>query len=376
MITNILILSISFTLLILTGIIFQKSRKYHTNIKFLMASLITISIANTAVGLNLGNLIFMIIITSLLPLGVLFLFFHYEQISYPRPRLKFLIFLLALYLFSLSFKLIIPLYMVLKGISFNLDIVNLRQHNDIFIYTLFRMSNFLKSLIILIVFTLALSTMLKEIKIIKLRAIQIESIGLIFLFIYGFLYFIRDLFFYDSYYDILTFTALLFSLVGLLLIISNFIMHPDYLYLIPLPIFNFMIFNQGGSPCYIRKVKNLDKEEPTRDLEHLMAGAFTAVSTMFKEVLGAGANIRYIDADNFIILVTSLPDKKGVLVVITGGETALFKNSLVRFAHTWPPQLLNKINEIVDLNEVRPKIDELIKSSFPYVVFSQINKTN
>jgi hypothetical protein len=370
MISNILILSISLTLFLLTFIIFRKSRKYQTNINYLMGSLVTIAIANTSVGLNLNNLILMMIMTSFLPLGILLLFFHYEYISHSRPRLILLICLLGFYLFLVSFKFILLSYISLNGISFDLSYLDLRLYEDMFIYTIFRMSNFFQSVIIVAVFLLAFFNVIKELKIIKLKAIIIESIGLVFLIIYGFLYLIRDLLFYENYYEILTSIALVFSLIGLLLIISNYIMHPDYLYLLPFPIFSFMIFNQGGTACYVRKVKEIDTDKPQRNLEHLMAGAFTAVSNMFREVLGAGANIRYIDADKFIILVTSLPDKKGVLVVISRGETALFKNSLIRFTRTWTPQLLNEINQISDLNELRPKIDVLIKSSFPYVVFS------
>jgi hypothetical protein len=219
------------------------------------------------------------------------------------------------------------------------------------------------------VFLLALSTLIKELKVIKIKPLIIESIGLMFLFIYGSLYLIRDIFFYVNAYELLTSIALVFSLIGLLLIISNFIIHPDYLYLIPFPIYSFMVFNKAGISCYFRKVKTLDEVEEGKNIEHLMAGALTAVSTMFKEVLGAGANIRYIDADNFIILVTSLPENKGTFIVISRGETALFKKSIIRFTLTWPSELREEINEMFDLNEVGPKIDELIKKSFPYVDF-------
>ena len=370
MILNILILVISGTLLLLTGIIFQKSRKHHTNIKYLLGSLLTIAIANTAVGINLNNLIFMMIMTSFLPLGILLLYFHYESLSHPRPRLLGLIFLVGLYILIISFKFILSLYTWLNRTSIDIYYTDLRLYNDNFIYILFRMANFLQSLMILIVFILAFVNILKELKTNKLRVIFIESIGLVLLIIYGFLYLIRDLILYDDYYEILTLFALIFSLIGLLLIISNYIMHPDYLYLLPFPIYHFMVFNEGGILSYIRKVEKLETEDPQRDLDHLMAGAFTAVSNMFKEFLGAGANIRYIDADQFIIFMTSLPKKKGVLVVISRGNTALFKNSIIRFTHTWPSQLLNEINEDADLNEIRPKIDELIKTSFPYVIFS------
>ena len=335
-----------------------------------MASLVTIAIANTSVGLNLDNLLIMMIMTSFLPLGILLLFFHYESISHPRPRLKLLIFLLVIYILLVSFKFIIPLYLSLNGMSLDIYYSDLRLYNDDFISITLRMINLLQSSIIFIVFLQASITVIKELKTIKLRAIIIELIGLMFLIFYGFFYLIRDLFFYETYYELLTSAALIFSLIGLLLIIYNFIVHPDYLYLLPFPIFSFLIFNEGGIPCYIRKVEKLENDEPDRDLEHLMAGAFTAVSNMFREVLGAGANIRYIDADNFIILVTPLPEEKGVLIVISRGETALFKNSLIRFARTWSPKMLDEINGFFDLNEIRPKIDELIKSSFPYIAFS------
>ncbi len=93
---------------------------------------------------------------------------------------------------------------------------------------------------------------------------------------------------------------------------------------------------------------------------------------MFKEVLGAGSNIRYIDADKFIILVTQLPGKKGVLVVISKGQTALFKDSIIRFTRTLTPQFIDEINSLIDLNEIRPKIDALIRASFPYLHLSQL----
>ncbi|TXT66446.1 MAG: membrane protein of unknown function [Promethearchaeota archaeon] len=369
MISNILILTISITLLVLVGIIYQKSRKFKTDIKYLMATLVSIAIANTAVGLNIDNLILMMIMTSFLPLGILFLFFHYEEISHPRPRLSLLIIILGLYIFLVSSKLIIPIYMSLNGFSLNIYYTELRLIGDIFIFTLFRFANFLSSVIIFSVFLLAFITVMKELKVIKIRAILIESVGLMCLIIYGLLYLIRDIFFYETAYEILTSIALIFSLIGLLLIISNFILHPDYLYLIPFPIFNFMIFNEGGTSCYFRKVKALDEIQPKKNIEHLMAGALSAVSTMFKEVLGAGASIEYIDAGDFKILVTSLAEKKGIFVVISGGETALFKKSIIRFTRTWPYELLKEINEMFDLNELRPKIDKLVKISFPYVAF-------
>ncbi len=369
MISNFLILSISITLFILVGIIFQKSRKFKTDIKYLMFTLISIAIANTAVGLNFDNSILTLIMTAFLPLGFLFLFFHYEEISHPRPRLSALIILFGLYILLISFKLMIPLYMWLNNISFDIPYVDLRGYSDMFIYTLFWMSNLFQSFIICGVFLLAFLTVIKVLKVIKIKAIIIELVGLIFLIIYGLLYLIRDIFFYETAYELLTSIALVFSLIGLVLIISNFIVHPDYLYLIPFSIFNFMIFNEGGTSCYFRKVEALDEAQPQKNMEHLMAGALSAVSTMFKEVLGAGANIRYIDADDFIILVTSLPKKKGIFVVISRGEAALFKKSLIRFTRKWPIQLLDEINGMFDLNEISPKIDELIKTSFPYVAF-------
>jgi len=369
MISNILILSISITLFILVGIIFQRSRKFKTDIKYLMLTVVSIAIANTAVGLNFDNLIFTMVMTAFLPLGILFLFFHYEEISHPRPRISALIILLGLYILLISFKLMIPLYMWLNGLSFDIQYLELRLHVDGFISTLFWMSNLFQSLLICSVFLLAFLTVIKVLNIIKIKAIVIELVGLMFLIIYGLLYLVRDIFFYETAYELLTSIALVFSLIGLLSIISNFIVHPDYLYLIPFPIFNFMIFNEGGTSCYFRKVEALDEIQPKKNIEHLMAGALSAVSTMFKEVLGAGANIRYIDADNFIILVTSLPKKKGIFVVISRGEAALFKKSLIRFTRTWPRQLLDEINGMFDLNEISPKIDGLIKTSFPYIAF-------
>jgi hypothetical protein len=316
-----------------------------------MLTLVSIGVANTAVGLNLDNIFLMMIMTSFLPLGILFLFFHYEEISHRRPRLSAIIFLLGLFVLVVSVKLIIPLYMWLNGLSFDIYYQDLRLHSDVFISTLSRISNLSTSMIIFIVFILAFITVIKELKVIKIKSLVIESIGLIFLIGYGSLYLVRDVLFYEIAYELLTSIALVFSLIGLLLIISNFIIHPDYLYLIPFPIFSFMIFNEGGTTCYFREVKTVEEAKSLKDVEFLMAGALSAVSSMFREVLGAGANIKYIDADNFIILVTSLREKRGVFVVITNGETALFKKSIKRFAQTLPSQLLDEINGMFDAEE-------------------------
>lgn len=371
MVANLLVLSISVALLVLTCVIYQKSRKKRTNIKYLVACLSLIAFSNTLVGIDLKNLVIVMILTILLPLGFIMLFFHYEGISRPRPRLSVFIYLLTLFIVSASFKAMILIYMGLNNQSFDVTYQELGVTSDSFVNLLLNVARLSQSILSCLVFLIAVFVMKKAQKIMKMRATIIELIGLVFLVVYGALYVIRDLFFYANY-DLLTSIALIFSLIGLLLIVYNFLVHPDYLYLLPFPIFKFMIFNENGISCYVRSIEKTKDGIDTRgDMDQLMAGAFTAISNMFKEVLGAGTNIRYIDADKFIIFVTPLPQKRGVLVVISPAETALFKDSIKRFTRTLSPSLLEKINGVVEINELRPEIDALIRTSFPYVHFSQ-----
>ncbi len=272
MVSNILILSISGVLLILTCIIFKKSRKYRTNIKYLISSLVSIALANTAVGLNFPNLILMISVSFLLPFGIILLFSHYEGISRPHPRLSIFICLLIFLILSISFKIVILIYLQLNGFPLDILYSEIRTYNDdIFIKTLFHLSTLFQSLILSIVFIRAFLIIKKVLKIIKIKATIVELIGLGFLILYGFTFLIRDIFLYE-YYDSLSSLGLIFALIGLLLVVYNFIMHPDYLYLLPFPIFKFIIFNESGISCYIRNIEKIEKSnEMDGDLDQLMA---------------------------------------------------------------------------------------------------------
>ena len=165
--------------------------------------------------------------------------------------------------------------------------------------------------------------------------------------------------------------GLITAILGVLLLVFNYALHSDYLYFLPFPIHTFMIYNKIGLLCYSRLVKPSD--EFNEDKGMLMSGAFSAISAMIQESLGSQAKIQHINAQQYQIFFIPIGNDEGTLVVISYGESGLFKKSLKRFISIFDRGLVEEINySHSDINALEPKLDKVIQKSYPYVKFIQL----
>ncbi len=307
----------------------------------------------------------------LLGLGFLFIFFHYESIVSRRPHLWMTLVLVTLVAVASCFSLVSVVFIIEYPDLFDFSSGNIVDYLSIqepifhFAY-LVRINTI--TILALLVFSRCLYIIYKSYKNSLNKSALIESIGLIFLILYRLL-FIPINFLNTDFIPILLSVALFFSIFGILIIIINYLLHPDYLYYLPFPIHSFMVYNFNGILCYSRNVKSesLDIE----DKNVLMSGALSAISSLIHETLGTNANIQHIDAQEFQIFFNSLPQDSGKLVVISYGDTALFSRSLERFVSLIPTNVLKDLNEDFTSRELEESIDRLIQKSFPYVGFTK-----
>jgi hypothetical protein len=228
------------------------------------------------------------------------------------------------------------------------------------------LASYLQTIMSIIIFGRAVYIINKINKLAKIKATRIELIGLILLLIYRSIFLLRNLVNPAIYMGVMT-MGLIISIIGLLILIGNYVRNSEYIYLLPFPIHSVMVYSKSGLLCYIRKFERLTPDMENKDI--LMTGAFTAIAALIQETLGSQAKIQHINAQQYQIFFNRLPNDSGNLVVISYGETAFFHKSLVRFVKTIDATLLEEINSSNDLNLLESKIDILIKKAFPYVNF-------
>ncbi|NHJ85899.1 MAG: hypothetical protein FK734_10585 [Asgard group archaeon] len=308
----------------------------------------------------------------LLALGFILLYFHYESIASRRPNMIITSILLMIFAVVVGFNVMLIIYLVS-----NPEIMELASQNphyffneiDELAYKIAFVSQFhMTSIIGLISFSRSFMVILQAFKLSKSKPALVDTFGLAFLIIYRLLFIPR---FYLSLEmsTLISTIALGCSIVGLLLILINYVINSDYLYLLPFPIHSFMVYNQHGILCYSRKVEQVKPE--MEDKDYLITGAFSAISTLIQESLGGNAKIQHINAQQYQIFFNSLPSETGTLVVIAYGETALFLRSLRRFTASMSPELLASLNETVLVSTIKLNFDELILKSYPYVNFAK-----
>jgi len=127
-----------------------------------------------------------------------------------------------------------------------------------------------------------------------------------------------------------------------------------------------MLYNKNGLSCYLHQVEINSKLNDEKS--QLVTGAFTAITSLIQETLGAQAKLERIQARDFQIIFIRLPQDNGTFVVIAHGDTAFFQKSLKRFVSSIKPDLLKLINEdVVEQIELQKQIDAIAKNAFPYV---------
>jgi len=370
--------------LILAGIIliiYLRSHKKQINISnfivgitFVLFSQVLTLIAsfyeNTAEGIILSQ--FTMVFFSL---GVIFVFLHYEILTSSRPNYPILILQCAIVIsIFISWSVLPYQYFVMK-IPINLDnIYNISFWDMPASTTKFALSFnlFLGLIQFVLSFSHSIRILSRIYKISKNNSVNTERRAMIILLVYRIIFIINLLLPISANRSIIvnnvSTIALMLSIVGLLMLMFNYIVHPDYLYLLPIPIHSIMMYNSTGLLIYDRKV---DVEKILKeDVSILMSGTLTAIQMMVHEVLGSGSQLKFIDVGNQKILFSYLPQDKAIIVIIAQQDTKLFKNSIQRFSKNIPEELLNEISgSLIDLNQMQGKIDILVKKNFPFIQF-------
>jgi len=340
---------INIILLLLFIVFIFKGKQRQRKAPFITFSFLFAMIGNTLASLSLDYNLFFFLGIFLVSVSFLFIFLHYEMISREIPHIFINSFLMGL---NIAIFTLIITYSI-----YNLD--------GLLIYRIIRP---LCSLCCITAIIRSMFIIYKVHSLAKITATKIELCAIGFLFIYRFVFLIRDFFgIFGSL--LLSGIGLIFSILGILFLLINYIIHPDYIYRLPFPIHSFMLYNEGGLLIYRKRVHiEVFKDEFQ---EILIAGAFTAISTLIQETLGTGAKLKQINAEQYQIYFINLPRKKGTLTIISLGSTHFFKKSLKRFANAIPDTLLEKINIIgINLKAIEPKIDLILSNSFPYINLS------
>jgi hypothetical protein len=139
----------------------------------------------------------------------------------------------------------------------------------------------------------------------------------------------------------------------------------DYLYRLPVPIHQILIFSDSGLPIYTRDVYSQGIEQ-TKVEETLFAGVITAISSLIKESLGTDAKLQHINATGKQVFFNEKNNM--TFVIITDEGTRMLKESLLLFSRLVYAKLSGNFMEepIQQQNYIEP-IDNLLKKSFPYI---------
>ncbi|MDH5402673.1 MAG: hypothetical protein OEY49_09295, partial [Candidatus Heimdallarchaeota archaeon] len=167
-------------------------------------------------------------------------------------------------------------------------------------------------------------------------------------------------------YLLLSLTLFIFFInVGISLFLFNIVIHPNFVYNIPIPIVNIMIYNSSGMAVYNKfvDVENLS----IKFEEQLLSGALSAISSLIHETLGMDAKLDHFNAGSFQIYFNRIYESSTTIVAITMGESSIISKSLKNFTRMFPDTLLAEINEPVISTEFTKNVDEMLKQSFPYI---------
>jgi len=160
----------------------------------------------------------------------------------------------------------------------------------------------------------------------------------------------------------------LVTFIGLVLLVSIYIRKPDYLYRMPVPIHDVIIYNAAGIAVYSRLVQNKGFES-SKVPEHLMSMAVTAISTLLSESLQTDAQLELINSRNRTLLF----ETRGNLTVLLICDRATY------FVRRSLQQLLRSIDEFVytklaaeafeSSDSLMENVDMYVRHALPYLVF-------
>ncbi|MFX1392899.1 MAG: hypothetical protein ACFFAH_04910 [Promethearchaeota archaeon] len=165
----------------------------------------------------------------------------------------------------------------------------------------------------------------------------------------------------------------IFMISGLFTILTNYLVHKNYMYRLPFPIHQIMVINRGGNLAYVRKVYPLYYGEHFHMKDEIISALFKALSSMIHEFLGKEIRLKYVDIGKYQIYFSQIPNQDGIILVITSGGSMILQKSLDRFASSISKNLLEKINDPnIRSDDFRKIFDKYVLESFPYLKINNI----
>lgn len=200
-------------------------------------------------------------------------------------------------------------------------------------------------------------------KMLRERESIVECASYIIIFGAHIIYVLGDNFFLTFFdYNSLADTV---GLIGLMLLFLNYLSNLDYLYRLPFPIYQLIIYNNSGLCVYSRSVKT--KGVQSIDIEEMLfSGLISAISSGIKESLGTSTELRYIDATDKHILLKIFSGL--TVVIISDSKSNLLLESIKTINGLINEEFRKEINEsIINVNKMYFYLDSIVKTAFPYI---------
>ncbi len=161
----------------------------------------------------------------------------------------------------------------------------------------------------------------------------------------------------------------LLTVIGIFTYLVVFIINPDYLFRLPIPLHHVIVYNETGMAFYSRAIKSKGIS-PIEITDQLFSGAITAISSLLSESAHQPVALQSISSSSQSILFEHHPTGISALLVCED-PSYYVKLSLRRFLQEIPNDLMNRMAEtaMVNVAEIKKMLDDLVQHSFPYVEF-------
>ncbi len=278
------------------------------------------------------------------------LYVHFEQVSRLKPHLVRLAIMSAFVGMGLITTAVI--------VSLGTSITQLTMAND-FAHDAIRISAFLFGAVVSI----------KSWRISHEREGMIETSALLILAVAGIPPILGNFFSIKSIAELSVYElGDLITFIGLVLLIGVYLGNPNYLYRLPTPLFRIIIFNSTGIAVYSRAIQTRGLEKLVIP-DQLMSMSISAISSVLSETLHTKAQLKRIDITQMTLLFEWREDL--AILLICEQATYFARRSLKMAIDSIPDPLFLELKSDavrVDANVVGV-LDNLVKASFPYLVF-------
>ncbi len=164
----------------------------------------------------------------------------------------------------------------------------------------------------------------------------------------------------------------LLTVLGMVLFLSVFIVNPDYLYRLPVPLYHIIVYNgETGLAPYSHAIRSKGIEGP-EITDQLFSGAITAITSLLSESVKDQVRLRLILSDEQTVIFEHHDQLPVSALLVCHQLTYFVKKSLKNFIKSI---LLPTLKELSDPNPsditgLKNELNQLLQASFPYIEFS------